>query len=371
MSVTIVPILSPSIVNDFRLTLATATPVTNSNVYGATTLYCTPFSGNNRISLYNGAEWVQVPSAEFSIALGTLSNLPYDVFCNINASGLPVLSILAWSTISARATALALQNGILCKSGDTTFRYLGTFHNPGARSATATMTIAAPCVVTWTNHGLLPNAPISFTTTGALPTGLLPSTTYYVASAQGAAMTTSTFNLSLTPGGALITTTGSQSGTHTATVLTYTEDSENNRLLYNEYNVASRKMVAPVQTANWTYDTAVFQIWNNNLCMRLFFMTGTTNRYCSFRAVTARNNSTTNIDNLTAIGFNSVTLAASDGITRGLSKLGATQWASVASHYEPLPAEGLNYVAPLHRSSTTATCTWIVDGQSVIGFVPQ
>lgn len=48
---------------------------------------------------------------------------------------------------------------------------------------TATMTIASPCVVTFTSHGLTLNDSIQFTTTGALPTGLLPSTTYYVISA--------------------------------------------------------------------------------------------------------------------------------------------------------------------------------------------
>jgi hypothetical protein len=40
------------------------------------------------------------------------------------------------------------------------------------KSATATITIAAPGVVTWTDHGLSVNDTIRFTTTGALPTGL-------------------------------------------------------------------------------------------------------------------------------------------------------------------------------------------------------
>lgn len=81
----------------------------------------------------------------------------------------------------------------------------------GARAA-VTMTIAAPCVVTWTAHGLAADTPISFATTGALPTGLIAGTVYYVL-----APTTDAFNLSSTPGGAAITTTGTQSGVHTAT----------------------------------------------------------------------------------------------------------------------------------------------------------
>lgn len=79
--------------------------------------------------------------------------------------------------------------------------------------ATATMTIASPGVVTWTNHGLSANDPVKFTTTGALPTGVTAGTTYYVLSAS---ITTNTFQISATPGGAAINTSGSQSGTHTA-----------------------------------------------------------------------------------------------------------------------------------------------------------
>jgi energy-coupling factor transporter transmembrane protein EcfT len=79
----------------------------------------------------------------------------------------------------------------------------------GYQAATVTMTIANPCVVTSTT--VLPDlTAIVFETTGALPTGLLVGTTYYTRF-----VSSTTFNLSLTPTGALIITTGSQSGTHT------------------------------------------------------------------------------------------------------------------------------------------------------------
>lgn len=77
-------------------------------------------------------------------------------------------------------------------------------------SATITLTIASPCVVTWTGHIFQPNDPIFIYTTGALPTGLVAGTTYYVKYIDA-----NTFNLSSTPGGANINTSGSQSGTHT------------------------------------------------------------------------------------------------------------------------------------------------------------
>lgn len=85
---------------------------------------------------------------------------------------------------------------------------------PAVRSSTFTVTIAAPGVVTWTAHGLANGSKVTLSTTGALPTGLVAATTYYVVNAA-----TNTFELSATRGGSSITTTGSQSGTHTVTTV--------------------------------------------------------------------------------------------------------------------------------------------------------
>lgn len=114
-------------VNDFRLTLTTGVPVTISDVTGATTIYCCPHKGN-RIALYDGsARWNIRSSAQFSLALGTLTaNRPYDVFCYDNA-GVPTLEFVSWTSDTARTTALVYQDGVLVKSGATTRRYLGTF----------------------------------------------------------------------------------------------------------------------------------------------------------------------------------------------------------------------------------------------------
>ena len=81
-----------------------------------------------------------------------------------------------------------------------------------ASSQTATITIAAPGVVT-VGSSLTAGTKVEFTTTGALPTGLTAGQTYYV-------LTTGTsFSLSLISGGAPITTSGTQSGTHTLGVV--------------------------------------------------------------------------------------------------------------------------------------------------------
>lgn len=77
----------------------------------------------------------------------------------------------------------------------------------GVVNSIVTMTIASPCVVT-ANLSLADATPITFTTSGALPTGLLPGVTYYTKY-----LTSNTFNLAATAGGASINTSGSQSGT--------------------------------------------------------------------------------------------------------------------------------------------------------------
>jgi hypothetical protein len=95
-----------------------------------------------------------------------------------------------------------------------------------------TVTIASPAVLT-TTITLDNGTPLQFFTTGVLPTGLIPGTTYYVINASG-----TTGNLSLTVGGAAINTSGSQSGTHTIS-----------SRAYNYTQVAGASNVPTVQ--NW------------------------------------------------------------------------------------------------------------------------
>jgi hypothetical protein len=77
----------------------------------------------------------------------------------------------------------------------------------GFRNSEVTLSIATPCVMT-TTITLADKTPITLSTTGALPTGLLPGVTYYVKY-----VTDTTYNLSATSGGAAINTSGTQSGT--------------------------------------------------------------------------------------------------------------------------------------------------------------
>ncbi len=105
-----------------RLTLTSATPVTSTNVLAATTVYFTPYNGN-QIATYSGSAWSINTFTEKSVAVPATTSTPFDVFI-VDAT--LALETVNWTNDTTRATALVLQDGIYVKSGATTRRYLGT-----------------------------------------------------------------------------------------------------------------------------------------------------------------------------------------------------------------------------------------------------
>lgn len=115
---------------DGRITLTSGTAVTTADVLAATTVYFTPYKGNV-CSLFDGTTWTPGTFAELSLSLGSdAANTNYDLWMFDNA-GTKTLERLAWSTDTARATALLLQDGVWVKTGVTTRRYLGTYRTTG------------------------------------------------------------------------------------------------------------------------------------------------------------------------------------------------------------------------------------------------
>lgn len=108
----------------------------------------------------------------------------------------------------------AWSSGAVYKAGDTVIDATShrSFQSQQGSQSVVTIPLASPAVVNWAAHGLAAGAPILFTTTGALPTGLTAGTIYYVL-----ADTADTFKVAATIGGTAINATGSQSGVHTAT----------------------------------------------------------------------------------------------------------------------------------------------------------
>lgn len=88
-----------------------------------------------------------------------------------------------------------------------------------SNTATITITIATPAVVTWTGNTYSGYVAIVFSTTGALPTGITAGTTYYTA-CNGACG--DNFNIATSIANAIagtyVATSGSQSGTQTGAI---------------------------------------------------------------------------------------------------------------------------------------------------------
>ena len=125
--------IDPSVC-DFRLSLVLNTPVMTTNVAAAATLYLTPFSGN-RIAFYDPAEavWDVISAPSNAVSLGALlANTVYDVFAFNNGGVVASVEFVAWTSATARATAIVFQDGVPCKSGDLSRRLIGTIRTGAA-----------------------------------------------------------------------------------------------------------------------------------------------------------------------------------------------------------------------------------------------
>lgn len=108
-----------------RISLTTGDPAGVTSVTAGTTLYYGPYLGNS-ISLYRNGAWETVSFAEVSLAVPSVATTMHDLFGYLS-NGTLALEALAWTNDSTRATALVRQNGVYCKSGDLSRRYLGSF----------------------------------------------------------------------------------------------------------------------------------------------------------------------------------------------------------------------------------------------------
>jgi hypothetical protein len=341
-----------------RLTLTSTVPVTTADVTGASTIYFTPYHGD-RISVYDGTRWKAYKFTELSLALGTLINAQnYDVFIYDNSG-----------TLTLEATEWA--------------------------SATVTMTIAAPGVVTWTGHGMSSGNSITFTTTGALPTGVTADTQYWitVVDANTFRLSTSLINQGA---GTLITTSGSQSGTHTGhqpqarqtalttqngvqvksgattrrylgtfmtTSTTTTEDSVAKRFVWNNHNRIERVMSAVDTTNTWTYSTAAYRQSNNSSANQVAFILGLSENAVNASVSSAAASSTSTYRVVrTGVGLDST--ITNSATTYDIAYGNNVQVMALKADYRGYPSLGYHALVWIEYGNGTDTQTWYGDGTS-------
>lgn len=117
-----------------RLTTESGVPISTSDRTAQSTLYYTPYV-HDTIPLWDGARWVPTTFSEHTVTGAALTGLtsgkPYDVFAYLSGNALAT-ELLAWTNDTTRATAVTVQDGRYCKSGDKTRLLLGTIYTTGA-----------------------------------------------------------------------------------------------------------------------------------------------------------------------------------------------------------------------------------------------
>lgn len=134
-----------------RITLTSGTPVTTTDVTGATTVYFTPYKGN-KLELYDGTDWVLQTFTELSQATSDTTKSPaavannsnYDLFVWSDAGTLRCTRGPAWTSDTARGAGagttelemlegryvnkIAITNGPAAQRG----LYVGTVRSDGS-----------------------------------------------------------------------------------------------------------------------------------------------------------------------------------------------------------------------------------------------
>jgi hypothetical protein len=116
--------------NQFRLSTNATHPISNNSITAVGTVYLVPFNGQDML-LWNGSTLAWTVITESTVRSITLSallaNTTYDIFAYKNADAIAI-EALAWTNDTTRATAISLQDGLPCKTGDKTRLYLGSMH---------------------------------------------------------------------------------------------------------------------------------------------------------------------------------------------------------------------------------------------------
>lgn len=123
-------------VDDFRLSLTTATCVPTGDVTAATTLYLTPCTGN-RITLFDTSGNVETCTTnEISIAVPSTTTQMYDVWAYDSTFGTCTVTLELATTSRTDMTGLQRTNGRWVKSGNSSRLYVGSFRTTGVSGQT-------------------------------------------------------------------------------------------------------------------------------------------------------------------------------------------------------------------------------------------
>ncbi len=200
------PTLETSLINPALKAMRSVPPASNGSTYG---IFMAQKGTDILNSKWHGLRYLRFNGVDTQLQVtrdlepqNTPAKLTFPAGLLV---GQPIILTVAWNNESHLVTRV---NGIE-RERRTPATYI-------TGSGGVTITVASPAVFTRTNHGFTAGKKVTFTTTGTLPSGLAVGATYYV---LAAGLTASTFRVSATDGGPAINTGGSQSGTHTVSLV--------------------------------------------------------------------------------------------------------------------------------------------------------
>lgn len=286
-------------------------------------------------------------------------------------------------------------------------------------SATTTVTIASPAVLSWTGNGFRANAEFSCTTTGTFPTGMSANTPYYVITTGLGA---NSFEFAASVGGSAINTTGSQSGTMTCSTIRASRgpawtsdtnpgtgagtsqrnfatafptnafaitngpgankgtllgscrsngsslfvDSQLFRWCSNIYNTQHRYMYAGDSATSWTYNTAtsgLFEQAHNLATNEIDFLQSVSGGMLHATTNDNSSNSGTGTITVDGIGIGQVTVNNAQTCS-GQNSPVANAVLPITCSYDGYPGLGRTFAAWLEYSPNTGTSTFYGNGLS-------
>lgn len=281
----------------------------------------------------SGSDEIQRLRFMFAYVLGTAQW--YDqTGRNLGAGKLAVQTADIAAGAVTQVTRAALGQAISGSSGPAFSTSSTTAVTVAPPNLTATISIASPGLVTISDSQsgftLSNGDPVSFTTTGALPTGLTAGTTYYVLNISRG--TSTTFNLATTSGGLAINTSGSQSGVQT--------------LVYSGLSLSLTTTGRPVSIHTVDDSTCAFgRIGYSGFIMGGLF---NTNQFCAMYLAIYRNSTLIYLTQVNATSIPAVQLPT--GATSG------TQY----------------YISNTNTSPTTTPVKWTsANAEAVVVFPPS
>ena len=175
---------------------------------------------------------------------GYIENRPGTTFVRKGRNAFDSIKLIPFTYSTTQTMVLEMGSGYCRFHTQGAVVLAGTAPSSWQGSSTCTIAIASPATINCSGT-LAAGVAVSFTTTGALPTGITAGTTYYLLGGGPLA-----YQIAATKGGTPIVTSGTQSGTHTIIPQFMQGDLVSNSGT-NYYCIATNSNQAPPNATYW------------------------------------------------------------------------------------------------------------------------